>query len=61
MTQSNDQFHNDHSYNVKLGNITASFTAGNYQRNLVTFLGRQSGNIYHNCINLFLYPYSLIQ
>lgn len=34
MTQRNDQFHND---NVKLRNITASFTAGNYQRNLVTF------------------------
>lgn len=37
MTQSNDQFHNDHSYNMKLSNITASFTAGDYQRNLVTF------------------------
>lgn len=37
MTQNNYQFHNDHSYNVKLSNITASFTAGNYQRNLVTF------------------------
>lgn len=36
MTQNNYQFHNDHSYNVKLSNITASFTAGNYQRNLVT-------------------------
>lgn len=38
MTQNNNQFHNDHSYSVKLSNITASFTARNYQRNLVTLL-----------------------